>query len=59
MSNAILKKYVFEWFGAMKAKIIGVKNRLNPLGYLDINTCVINENPRINEVRLPLRLAAA
>src|SRR4030095_10029330 len=49
---------VFQRFSSMEPKIVGVKDCLHPLRYFNIDAGVIDEDSGIEEVRLPLNLAA-
>jgi len=43
----------------MKAQVIGVKDRFQPLRDFHINACVVDKNSRIDKVRLAFNLTAA
>src|SRR6185369_2973239 len=59
MPNLILKQDVLERLSAMKSQVVQVQDGLDSLRYFNIHPAVVNENSRIDEVRLPFGLAAA
>ena len=59
MADVILKENVFERFRAMKAQVVDVEDGLDALRNININPGIVNKDSGIDEVRLPLSLAAA
>ena len=59
MSNPILKQHVLEWLGSMKPQIVDIENCLDPLRHFNIKTGVVNKDPWIHKIRLPLNLATS
>src|SRR6185503_12549751 len=59
MSNTILKQQQLQRLGAMKPKIVDIDHCLRALRDFNIESCVVNKNPRIHKISLPLDLAAS
>src|SRR5262249_17626271 len=57
--DVILKEHILKRLSPMKSQVVQVKDRFDSLSDFDINASVVNENSRIDEVRLPFSFTAA
>src|ERR1044072_8652995 len=58
MPDAILKQQQLERLSAMKAQGVDVNHSLHSLRQFNIHSRVVNKDPRIHKIRLPLNLTA-
>ena len=54
-----MKQNIFKRLGSMKSQIVGIKDRFNALRNFDIQARIVDKDPRIDEICLPLNLAAS
>src|SRR5437764_5038115 len=59
MPDSVLKQNELERFRPVKKQVVYVDNCLDALRQLDVDARVVNVDPWIDEIRLPLNLAAA